>query len=337
VTEEVDPELYGRDLFGDVIKPKATGPVAERFTFPPFTVLDGRSGEWLERKRAWVATGLKSELGRVENLTYTATAAFFDFYRVVEGTRETTQMQGTSIFCPVLCELNYRWFCPPGGTVVDPFAGGSVRGIVAGEMGLHYWGCDLSAAQVAANRQQAIGINPAVAPEWACGDALEQLAYAPDADFIFSCPPYGDLERYSDDPRDLSTMEYNGFLSAYGLIIHRAVARLKPDTFASFVVGDFRDAQGFYRGFVGHTVQAFERAGARFYNEAVLLNPVGTGSLRVTRQFAGGRKLIKLHQNLLVFCKGNWKAASAKCLREGERGEEKEDLDGLGIYGEEEL
>jgi len=32
---------------------------------------------------------------------------------------------GTSIFDPVLCEIAYRWFCPQGGTVLDPFAGGS--------------------------------------------------------------------------------------------------------------------------------------------------------------------------------------------------------------------
>ena len=46
------------------------------------------------------------------------------------GESENTQ-SGTSIFDPVLCELAYRWFCPPGGTVLDPFAGGSVRGIVS--------------------------------------------------------------------------------------------------------------------------------------------------------------------------------------------------------------
>ncbi|MGB3315839.1 MAG: DNA methyltransferase, partial [Albidovulum sp.] len=41
---------------------------------------------------------------------------------------------GTSIFDPVLCEIAYRWFCPQGGTVLDPFAGGSVRGIVASQL-----------------------------------------------------------------------------------------------------------------------------------------------------------------------------------------------------------
>src|SRR6185295_8430413 len=28
---------------------------------------------------------------------------------------------GTSIFDPVLCELAYKWFCPPGGSILDPF------------------------------------------------------------------------------------------------------------------------------------------------------------------------------------------------------------------------
>lgn len=62
---------------------------------------------------------------------------------------------GTSIFDPVLCELAYNWFCPNGGQIVDPFSGGSVRGIVAGALGMRYWGSDLAAAQIAANRVQA--------------------------------------------------------------------------------------------------------------------------------------------------------------------------------------
>src|SRR5271154_2766551 len=51
---------------------------------------------------------------------------------------------GTSVFDPVLCEIVYRWFCPYGGLVLDPFAGGSVRGIVASKCGRRYIGMDLS-------------------------------------------------------------------------------------------------------------------------------------------------------------------------------------------------
>ena len=78
---------------------------------------------------------------------------------------------GTSIFDPVLCELAYRWFCPPGGHVLDPFAGGSVRGIVAVQLGREYTGIDLRPEQVAANEVQAASICPQASPRWLVGDS----------------------------------------------------------------------------------------------------------------------------------------------------------------------
>ena len=292
--------IFGTDLFGEVIKPKASGPVADRFTLPPFTLLDGRSGEWQERKRAWLSTGIKSELGRLENSLGMSAAASL-------GEKDT------SIFDPTMCELAYRWFSPEGGQVVDPFAGGSVRGIVAGALGRHYWGCDLRPEQIAANKSQADEIAPLVRPVWVCGDSMDTLADAPAADFVFSCPPYGDLEKYSDDPRDLSAMDWHAFVAAYKRIILRSVGRMKPDTFACFVVGDFRDGKGFYRNFVSETIDGFEQAGARLYNEAILATAIGTASMRVASMFVPSRKLCKVHQNVLVFCKGDWRKAADKC------------------------
>jgi hypothetical protein len=302
-----EPALYGFDLFGDAVVPRASGPVAERFTFPPFTVLDARTGDWQERKRAWSLMGIRGEVGR--------SAKTYNIHDWADDNAGGSKAagDGTSIFDPVVCELAYRWFCPEGGQVVDPFAGGSVRGIVAGALGRRYWGCDLRAEQIAANEVQADDIAPAVRPAWVCGDSMETLAAAPPADFLFSCPPYGDLEQYSDDPADLSNMEWHTFVAAYRRIILRAVGRMKPDTFACFVVGDFRDNRGFYRNFVSETITAFEQCGARLYNEAILVTPVGSASMRVTKQFESGRKLAKTHQNVLVFCKGDWRRAAAKC------------------------
>ena len=88
---------------------------------------------------------------------------------------------------------------------------------------------------------------------------------------------------------------------------------MKPDTFACFVVGDFRDNKGFYRNFVSLTIEAFEACGARLYNEAILATSVGSAAMRVTKQFEAGRKMAKTHQNVLVFCKGDWRKAAAKC------------------------
>ena len=221
-------------------------------------------------------------------------------------------VSGTSIFDPVLCELAYRWFCPPGGTVLDPFAGGSVRGIVASVLGRSYVGIDLSARQIAANREQAMTICREPVPQWIEGDSrlIRTLAAGVEADFIMGCPPYADLERYSDDPADLSTLDYAEFRAAYRIIVAETCALLKPDRFACFVVGDVRDKKGFYYGFPWHTVEAFEAAGLRLYNEAVLVTAVGSLPIRAGKQFEAARKLGKTHQNVLVFCKGDPKAAT---------------------------
>lgn len=229
--------------------------------------------------------------------------------------QETTAAQGgTSIFDPVLCEIAYRWFSPPGGLVLDPFAGGSVRGIVAAALGRRYFGIDLRAEQIEANREQAAAICEPPLPVWHCGDSRDVASiFAGEADFVFSCPPYADLEVYSDDPRDLSTLAYPEFRAAYGEIIAASCSRLRMDRFACFVVGDARDKKGFYYGLPWHTVDAFERAGLRLYNEAVLITAVGSLPVRATRQFESGRKLGKTHQNIFVFVKGDPRRAADAC------------------------
>jgi hypothetical protein len=42
--------------------------LAERFGVPPFSVFDARQGYWQDRKRAWLALGIQSELGRGQNI-----------------------------------------------------------------------------------------------------------------------------------------------------------------------------------------------------------------------------------------------------------------------------
>lgn len=216
---------------------------------------------------------------------------------------------GTSIFDPVLCELAYRWFCPMGGTVLDPFAGGSVRGVVASKLGLQYIGIELRAEQVDANRVQGetICADDDHPPLWHIGDSrnIASIAKGVEADLLFSCPPYADLEVYSDDPKDISTLGYAEFIAAYREIIHNAASLLKDDRFAVWVVGDVRDKKGFYQNFPGETINAFQDAGLILYNEAVLVTSVGSLPIRVGKQFGGYRKLGKTHQNVYAFYKGN--------------------------------
>jgi hypothetical protein len=640
--------------------------LAERFLVPPFSVLDARQGYWQARKRAWLALGIQSELGRGEGVTWGDSPAMIDaslnHYRKQNGLlgfsqqarshyaapggslRDATTLgtdghtvrgngvgkplartedsgapgelaaaykvqrltwphdtrpeadlddtsrkilaagrhtaataalmdlaggfsashqSGTSIFDPVLCELAYRWFCPPAGAVLDPFAGGSVRGIVAARLGRAYTGIDLRPEQVAANQAQwtTIGggstptplrpvprvedcdgfrivrddetpggskvrallavlpaldaaeyvyaspaagfaqialalaartlrvratiftaarttLHPCSAAAQQAGAHLEQIPHgylshvqakaraycdatgavllpfglddpayitalaavaretgedpqevwcvagsgvlaralrqawptahlcvvvigkepllpadnvtvyrAPEAfetpaqqpppfascahydakawrfmqaharpgalfwnvagdatpeavplataapiwlvgdsrdldtllppethyDLVFTCPPYADLERYSDDPRDLSTLPYADFLAAYRQMLAASVARLRDDRFAALVVGDVRDSEGYYRNFVSDTIAAMQDAGARLYNEAILVTAVGSLPLRAGIPFTTTRKLGKTHQQVLVFVKGDPRRATNAC------------------------
>jgi DNA modification methylase len=285
-----------------------------------------RDPQFYARKRAWekqhgraISTTEFREkhwpgmVGIVNNLTF------------VKGERETGDLDpvsqaildvgsGTSIFDPVLCEVAYRWFCPPGGTVLDPFAGGSVRGIVASRLGRRYVGIELREEQVAANMAQ-LYLADGPKPQWRVGDAREIARHAADveADLVFSCPPYWNLERYSDDPADLSNMGREEFFAAYGAIIRDALARLRDDRFAVWVVGDVRAEDGGYVNLPGRTVEAFEAAGARFYNDAILVTAVGSLPVRAGRQFDISRKLGRTHQNVMVFVKGDPRRATEAC------------------------
>jgi len=226
-----------------------------------------------------------------------------EYYKPAEGQVNS----GSSFFDPVLCELIYRWFCPPAGRILDPFAGESTKGIVATYLGYQYTGIELRAEQVAANQRQAEKIG--VAPAWICADSskLEEATWLEDDfDLIFTSPPYYDLEIYSRSEKDGSAFEtYPKFMAWYRDIFAQAIARLKDNRFLVVKVGEIRDERGFYRNFLGDNIRCFLDLGLHYYNEAVLVTAVGSLPVRIGRQFAGYRKVGKTHQNILVFYKGN--------------------------------
>jgi hypothetical protein len=75
--------------------------LAESFGVPPFSVLNARLGWWQERKKAWLALGIQSELGRGEGPRMDATASFKNegalraFQRTKKG-RQPTAVPGGS-------------------------------------------------------------------------------------------------------------------------------------------------------------------------------------------------------------------------------------------------
>ena len=281
----MNKDLFGNEIIKNVL-------LRDLFIEPPFSVLDAKTGNWQRRKREWFKIGMKSEVGRKENMLKMSKTASL-------GNKDT------SIFDPALTELLYKWYVPENGTILDPFAGGSVRGIVANYLGFKYTGIDIRQEQIDSNREQGLDIlDVANQPNWYVGDSNDVLnGFNKEFDFVFSCPPYADLEVYSDLEGDISNMDYLNFMKAYEEIIAKSCNLLKFGGYACFVVGEVRDKKGNYIGFVPDTIKAFEKAGLKYYNEGILLNAIGTASLRAPRIFGSNKKLVKVHQNVLIFKK----------------------------------
>jgi|TARA_B110000908_G_C10247267_1_gene449580 DNA modification methylase len=292
--------MENKDLFGEVV---VTNPLLrERFIEPPFSILDTKSGNWQRRKKLWKNIGMKSEVGR--DATTFNMKDWADKKRE-QGLKGHKLPSDTSIFDPALCEVLYHWFVPKGGTILDPFAGGSVRGIVANYLDFKYTGIDIRQEQVDSNREQALDIlDVNNQPQWYVGDSnlvLDNMT-SNKYDLVFSCPPYADLEVYSDMDGDISNMPYEKFMKAYEEIINKSCNLVKKEGYAIFVVGEVRDKKGNYIGFVPDTIKAFKKAGMHYYNEGILLNSIASASMRANGNMKS-KKLVKIHQNILIFRK----------------------------------
>lgn len=287
---------------------KVRGKMWDEFGAPPFSVLNTIREEWQKRKHYWTdEVGIESTEGR-DTKWYNATPA--NIYNTRGA--ENVAPQSISTFDPVLAELMIKWFSHEGDTILDPFAGGSVRGIVAGCLARNYIGVDLSSEQVSANNLQVARVSSYIDAnsyiDYYCADSLNILGVVPNISYgmLFTCPPYYNLERYTDDPRDLSKMStYQNFIYKYRQILERSVSLLMNNSFIVIVVSEIRDPHGRLYGLVPDTMNIFrEMPNVTYYNEAILYNNPGSLPLRAGKYFKQSRKLGRTHQNVLIFWKG---------------------------------
>lgn len=277
------------------------------YVIPPFSVFDTKQGYWQTRKKEWQgyleATGGE---GRGENLISGGMGNL--------GIMAGSNLTGTSIFDPVLCEAMYAWYSPEGGLIVDPFAGGVTRGAVASILGREYIGADVSSKQIATNRKilKDIGEEKAKYHE-VSGEKIYD--YLPrQADLLFTCPPYYDLEVYDKENADdiSNAPSYEAFLERYTQILHSSYKHIKEGGYAIITVGNIRNEQGEMLNLVGDTIKIMTAAGYTFYNECILATAIGTAPVRASAHFSKNKKVIKTHQNVLFFAKGKEIAINPK-------------------------
>lgn len=288
-----------------------TNLLRDKYAWPPFSILNTITSEWQKRKDEWESVIADSTLGReVKRYNATPTNTFS-----ARGA-SAKDANSVSMFDPFLCELMYRWFSSEGDTVLDPFAGGSVRGLTASILGRNYVGIDISSSQVSTNNEHwnymcTKYTNIKGKATWIWEDAINiDTDYR--ADMIFTCPPYYNIERYTNEPGDLSRIKtYDEFLEKYASILYKASICLKDNSFFVIVVSEVRaDQQSIadsqYLGFVPDTIQILRnKCNLKYYNEIILENNIGSLPIRTPKSFDRTRKIGRHHQNILVFYKGD--------------------------------
>lgn len=269
--------------------------LADRFGVPPFSIFDTRQGYWQDRKRVWRAFIGDNGESREGTLFQEGGSKM---------NKKIAEIGTVSILDPVLAEVLVKWFCPKNGTTFDTFAGDTIFGAVSAMLDRPFTGIELRQEQADLNNERTAGKGyPA---RYVCDDGQNVLKHMdPESkDFFFSCPPYFDLEVYSDDPRDASNQgDYEGFRQILDNAFSGAARVLKPGRFAAVVMSNVRDKRGFYRDICGDIRAIMARNGLHLYNEIVLINSVGSASMRAAN-YMRNRKVARMHQNVMVFHKG---------------------------------
>ena len=301
------------------------------FVVPPFSVLDTRLGYWQNRKKMWreiigdLGHSRQGKLVKSIELQYKdlftksyehrkslgiSFREYLDKY-VPEDVKQKESQKilatGVSLFDPVLAEILCKWFTPDkGASIFDCFAGDTQKGLVYGMCGYKFKGVELRQEQVDINKEVLADRNLPV--EYICDDGQNVgKHFEPDSqDLFISCPPYFDLEKYSDLPNDASNQaSYEEFIAIVDKAFKAAYACLKPNRFAIVVLGDVRSkANGAYYDFIGDVKRIFRECDAHLYNELILIEMSSSAALRA-QKYMETRKVAKTHQNILVFFKGD--------------------------------
>ena len=279
---------------------KAHAKLQEKFIVPPFTILDTRQGYWQERKRYWKE--LIGDNGESRKEVLGSGGITLD-ENSSSWLHNPKLGNGVSLLDPVLSEIVNIWFSIPNSKTFDCFAGDSVFGYVSSYLGNSFTGIELRQEQTDLNNQRIKEFNS----KYICDDGRNILNHIEEnsQDLLFSCPPYFDLEVYSDLPNDASNQkEYSDFLNILDVAFSNAIKCLKSNRFAVITVGDIRDKKGFYYRFIDDVKDIFKRNGVNLYNELILIEPIAFAAIRASLNM-DTRKVTKCHQNVLVFFKGD--------------------------------
>lgn len=210
--------------------------------------------------------------------------------------------QQCSIFNPELAQMILSAYCPANAKIFDPFAGGGTRGVIATAMKHKYYGIELREEEVESvkNIQKKLRLFFDIKVGNAVTfDEFEENSF----DFIYTCPPYYNLEIYSDMESDLSNCKtYEEFLDNLSLVLKHSYKFLKPNHLMVWVVGNFRNSEGYLIPFNSDLIRLALNTGFKYHDEIIWVGASSVAKLRVG-QFSANRKSVRIHEYVLIFKK----------------------------------
>lgn len=205
-----------------------------------------------------------------------------------------------SVFNPQLAQMILAAYAPMNGKIYDPFGGGGTRGYIATKMGYDYTGVEI--------RKEEYNRVLAQMKEWNLNFKFilaDSVKYRPNEsfDFIYTCPPYYDLEVYSDMEEDLSNApSYMEYLNMLQKVLKNCYDVLKKDSFAVFVVGNFRNKKGELEHLNGDLITKAKEVGFKLWDELIWM---GASNVALTRcgKFEKNRKSVRMHEYIIILKK----------------------------------
>jgi DNA modification methylase len=275
------------DLFGTEIKKLS---MSERIGFLPLSIW---RPDWNIVKRL---KGIIGDTGETRELM--AKSRNTATYKTSLGNSDNA----ISIFNPHLAQMILSAYCPREANIYDPFGGGGTRGFIASAMGHSYTGVEIRQNEVDRIKAQQHKLQNEFSI--ICGDSCIPTTLDHDSfDFSYSCPPYYDLEVYSDLAGDISSWKtYDEFLGGIRVALQNSYDVLKAGSFCVWVVGNFRDKNGCLVHFSGDTVRIAKEVGFKLWDEIIFWGAAGIASSR-SGQFEANRKSVRVHENIIILKK----------------------------------
>lgn len=209
-----------------------------------------------------------------------------------------------SEFNPTVAENIINFWSRENDIILDPFAG-RTRCLISTFKNRNYIGFEIS-KDVYNKTTESIyeNLSGELIPKLYNEDAFNiDEKNLPLVDFIFTCPPYHDIEKYESCEGQLSDIkDYNEFLGRYKEIMGKATNLLKKNKYCALVIGDFRK-KGKYYTFHLDTIKMMEELGLKLH-DLIIIQSV-TFDI-ANKRFGGIKKYdmtSKVHEYLLIFKK----------------------------------